>query len=68
MTKFSPTLLSNLVTLTLRTFQELLLFPIAIAHHIHPMAIINPREEQPALMKKVEYSLVKSLLISGLWS
>ena len=62
---FSPTLLSDLVTLTIDTFRELLLNPIAIAHHVNAHDIVQPREEQPALMKKVEHILIKSLLMTG---
>src|SRR5262249_41418927 len=47
---FVPNLLSNLITLTMFTFHDLLLLPIAIANYVDHNDIINPREDQPALM------------------
>jgi DNA-binding MltR family transcriptional regulator len=57
------TTLANMIILALYTFQELLIFPIANAHHVHPADVLR---REPALLKKVKHALTKSLLMTGI--
>ena len=57
-----PTVLANLVLLALKTFEQLLVFPIAKTFHVDPYSIINKR---PALLRTVQHSLTECLLLTG---
>jgi hypothetical protein len=61
---FTSNLLCNLIVLALRTFEQLLVLPIARAHHVSPGDVLH-YEEQPLLTKRVQHTLVESLLIAG---
>jgi DNA-binding MltR family transcriptional regulator len=61
----TASVLANLVVLALRTFEQLLVFPIARSFHVDPNHINVIDDKQPALLKRVLHALTKSLLVTG---
>lgn len=57
--------LPRLVMLSHRTFVELLVRPIAKAHHVHPEHIMMNYGEQPENMKELGRSVAKATLIAA---
>jgi DNA-binding MltR family transcriptional regulator len=60
----TPTVLANLVVLALRTFEQLIVFPIAKAFNVPSHFIICDYDRHPMLLKRVGRALTKSLLLT----
>lgn len=65
---FKPTLLTDIVMMAGRLFEELLVFPVIhFFPDVRPRDIMLAEEKTPQLIQKVRHELLKGVLLAGGW-
>jgi DNA-binding MltR family transcriptional regulator len=66
--RLKPTLLTDMVMMAGRLFEELLVFPvIRLFPTVHPREVMFAEEETPELIKKVRHEILTGIFLAGGW-
>jgi len=61
-------ILCKLVFLALKTFEDLLITPIAMTHHVHPQHVLGTRDDQPRVVHQLGTDMIHALLVAAGYS